>query len=102
MLWFYFQCHEINNLAEKFSVKIDFKKTLGIVRLQGLQEDVSDASDAVQKILRKAQQDKLEAQKAFMLATIVQWIFIEVNSSGIEKYHEYDRVLHPVSQIVAT
>ncbi|XP_061194487.1 protein mono-ADP-ribosyltransferase PARP14-like [Saccostrea echinata] len=73
---------EIQQLKDKFDVDVTVEKRVGRIILQGLTSDIMEASEKVHKLLRQADAVRQEKQAAEMMASMVEWCFIEITSAG--------------------
>ena len=76
--WLHFQIRQIHEVGRQFNVEINIRKAAGQVRVDGLQNEVFDATQMISNILRKAEHKRQEALTATMLANMVQWSYLEV------------------------
>ncbi|XP_067657091.1 protein mono-ADP-ribosyltransferase PARP14-like [Haliotis asinina] len=84
----------IRGLGSKFSISVDYNRSTGRVKLQGLTNDVISAMDAVHKIIQEALRQEQQSEKAEMLSSYVQWSFIDVDSTGSSQPVEYEKILN--------
>lgn len=77
--WLHFQIRQIYEVGHQFKVEIKIRKAAGQVRIDGLQNEVFDATQMISNILRKAEHKRQEALTAAMLANMVQWSYLEVS-----------------------
>ena len=66
-------------MGQQFKVEISVHQAAGRVRIDGLQNEVFEATQKITDILRKTERKRQEAQAASMLANMVQWSFLEVS-----------------------
>ncbi|XP_041354984.1 uncharacterized protein LOC121372626 [Gigantopelta aegis] len=85
------QIEKVKSLEKDYQVKVTYQRDCGQLHIQGLLQDVSDASDVVHKILREVDGFELECQKAEILSNLVQWYFIDVDKQGEETLTKYDK-----------
>lgn len=75
----WFQIRQIHEVGHQFKVEINIRKAAGQVRIDGLQNEVFDATQMISNLLRKAEHKRQEALTATMLANMVQWSYLEVS-----------------------
>lgn len=82
------QKNELQKLQKDFCVDVNVETRIGRITLQGLIEDVMDASEKVNNIIRKAEAIPQEMQAAKMMADMVEWCFLDTSTvpSRLEKY----------------
>ncbi|XP_062611964.1 protein mono-ADP-ribosyltransferase PARP14-like [Saccostrea cucullata] len=73
---------EIQQLKEKLDVDVTVEKRVGRIILQGLTSDIMEASEKVHRLLRQADAVRQEKQAAEMMASMVEWCFIEITNTG--------------------
>ncbi|XP_076101153.1 protein mono-ADP-ribosyltransferase PARP14-like [Mytilus galloprovincialis] len=79
---------KIMKLEETCEVEIDINKRIGLIKVRGLIENLSEAMDEVHKILRDIERQKQKQQHAKLVKDMVQWYFISVEDTG-QKLEEY-------------
>lgn len=77
--WLHFQIRQIHEVGRQFKVEIIIRKAAGQVRIDGLQNEVFDATQMISNLLRKAEHKRQEALTAAMLANMVQWSYLDVS-----------------------
>ncbi|XP_033757735.1 protein mono-ADP-ribosyltransferase PARP14-like isoform X1 [Pecten maximus] len=82
------QEEQVYELGAKHSIEVKVDVRLGRIRLIGLLEKITDASDDVNKMIRDCERKKMQKQEAELIGDMVQWHFIDVTGSG-EKFEEY-------------
>ncbi|XP_046555938.1 protein mono-ADP-ribosyltransferase PARP14-like isoform X3 [Haliotis rubra] len=85
---------KIQDLEAKFSISVDYNRSRGRVKLQGLTNDVITAMEAVHKIVQEALREEQQSEKAEMLSSYVQWSYIEVDITGSSQPVEYDKIIN--------
>lgn len=85
------QKNELQKLQKDFDVNVKVENRIGRITLQGLVQDVMNASEKVHYIIRKAETEKQkqhEKQAAEMVANTVEWCFLNAGSvpPQLEKY----------------
>ena len=81
----------MKRLENYYQVKVKLQLDLGQLFIQGLHQDVHDASDIVQRILRDVDCFRLECEKAAILSNHVQWYFVDTDEQGQESLTKYDK-----------
>nr|XP_022324016.1 zinc-binding protein A33-like [Crassostrea virginica] len=63
-------------------VDVSVEKRVGQIRLHGLLDDVINASEKVYKVIRDAEKNLQEKQAAELLASMVEWCFLDTTDSN--------------------
>lgn len=84
------EIEQIYALMKEFKVEISVQKARGQVQVNGLQNDVFEATQRISHILRQAERSRQELQAASMLANMVQWSFLEILPTGAKSV-EYNQ-----------
>ncbi|XP_048244595.1 protein mono-ADP-ribosyltransferase PARP14-like isoform X1 [Haliotis rufescens] len=84
----------IQDLGSKFGISVDYSRSSGRVRLQGLTNDVIAAMEAVHKIVQDALRQEQLSDKAEMLSSYVQWSYIDVDRAGSHTTVEYEKIIN--------
>ncbi|XP_069140966.1 LOW QUALITY PROTEIN: protein mono-ADP-ribosyltransferase PARP14-like [Argopecten irradians] len=79
---------KVHELGSLYDVEVKVDKRLGRVRLIGLLENITDASDDLNKMIRVCEKKKMQEKEAELIGDMVQWHFIEVTAIG-EKLQAY-------------
>ncbi|XP_060083927.1 protein mono-ADP-ribosyltransferase PARP14-like [Ylistrum balloti] len=82
------QEQQINDLAQAHGIEVKVETRIGRIRLNGLLENISDASDELNKLIRDCEKRKMKEQEAALIGDMVQWHFMLVTGVG-EKLEEY-------------
>lgn len=82
------QNSDIGKLQNDLGVEVKVEPRLGRITIQGLIEDVMSASDKINNMIRKADAIQQEKQSAEMIASMVEWCFLDTGSvpPKLEKY----------------
>lgn len=82
------QNSDIAKLQNDLDVEVRVETRLGRITIQGLIEDVMNASDKINNMIRKADAIQQEKQSAEMIANMVEWCFLDTGSvpPKLEKY----------------
>ena len=68
----------------------------GQLTIQGMHQDVYNAYEVVQKLLREVDHVEQERQKDEILSNIVQWRYVETDDQGQEHQRPYEKELNAV------
>lgn len=78
------QIQQIQTLAGQHDVKIQLDKTLGRYTLHGNAKSVARAHKDITEVAREADRHQQEREKEAIVASLVQWGFLERVSTGTE------------------
>ncbi|XP_041369385.1 protein mono-ADP-ribosyltransferase PARP14-like [Gigantopelta aegis] len=90
------QIQTVNNLENDFQVRVTFQQHLGQLTIEGIQQDVYNAHEVAQKLLREVDRLELERDKAQILSNMVQWHFVEIDDQGQEQQTPYDKEINGI------